>query len=64
MGEAKRRREFQARTTIPDHIKADIARIVTGVTVAGPHRADAPETSGRPKRIVRDERKGAERQLI
>jgi hypothetical protein len=57
MGEAKRRREFQARTTIPDHIKADIARIVTGVT-------DAPETSGRPKRIVRDERKGAERQLI
>jgi hypothetical protein len=54
-------------TSIPDDIKADIASVVHGVIVAGLHRAAGAvtlKTSGRPKRVVRDERKGAERQLI
>lgn len=39
MGEARRRREYLERmSSIPDDIKADIASIVNGVTVAGLHR--------------------------
>jgi hypothetical protein len=65
MGEAKRCREFRARTTIPDHIKADIARVVHGVRVAGMHRA----TSGDPEnrratRPCSGWTQGAERQVM
>jgi hypothetical protein len=50
---------FKLQPTIPGDIKADIARIVNGVTAAGLHRTPRVtlKTIGRPERVVQDERR-------